>query len=151
MAGIAFSKSYVGYVHAIAHSLGGQYDIPHGLVNAVLLLVVLEEYGPCAHEKLYEMAVTAGVANYTDTYSEAAQKFVVLIRNMNKEMNIPTAFSKIRKADIPIMARHAAMEANPLYPVPRVMDRKELSRLYEMVSTDGRTPEQGKQHLAGGE
>lgn len=150
-AGVAFSKSYVGYVHAIAHSLGGQYNVPHGLANAVLLPVVLEEYGPCVHKKLYEMAVAVGVANYTDTYSAAAQKFIHSIRTMNEQMNIPTVFSQIRNADIPIMARHAAMEANPLYPVPRIMDRKELSRLYEMVSTDGRTPEQGKQHLAGGE
>ena len=45
IAGIAFSKSYVGYVHAVAHSLGGQYNTPHGLANAVLLPVVLETVG----------------------------------------------------------------------------------------------------------
>lgn len=40
-AGVAFTKSYVGYVHAVAHSLGGQYGTPHGLANAVILPVVL--------------------------------------------------------------------------------------------------------------
>lgn len=44
-AGCAFTKSYVGYVHAVAHSLGGQYNVPHGLANAVLLPYVLEAYG----------------------------------------------------------------------------------------------------------
>ena len=49
-AGIAFSKSYVGYIHAVAHSLGGQYNIPHGLANAVLMPIVLEAYAPCVHQ-----------------------------------------------------------------------------------------------------
>ena len=45
-AGCAFTKSYVGYVHAVAHSLGGQYNVPHGLANAILLPLVLREYVP---------------------------------------------------------------------------------------------------------
>ncbi len=146
-AGVAFSKSYVGYVHAVAHSLGGQYNIPHGLANAVLLPVVLEKYGPCAHKKLYEMAVAVGVANYTDTHSAAAHKFIQAIRAMNEQMDIPTTFPQIHSQDIPAMARHAAMEANPLYPVPRIMDRKELARLYELVSPDCCMPAKGKEHL----
>lgn len=44
-AGIAFSKSYVGYIHAVAHSLGGQYNTAHGLANSIVLPIVLEEYG----------------------------------------------------------------------------------------------------------
>lgn len=44
-AGCAFTKSYVGYVHAVAHSLGGKYNVPHGLANAVILPMVLETYG----------------------------------------------------------------------------------------------------------
>lgn len=44
-AGCAFTKSYVGYVHAVAHSLGGEYNVPHGLANAILLPFVLEAYG----------------------------------------------------------------------------------------------------------
>ena len=45
LAGAAFTRAYVGYVHAIAHSLGGEYGIPHGLANAVILPYVLEAYG----------------------------------------------------------------------------------------------------------
>ena len=51
-AGCAFTKSYVGYVHAVAHTLGGQYNVPHGLANAVLLPFVLESYGDTIHSKL---------------------------------------------------------------------------------------------------
>ena len=71
-AGIAFSKSFVGYVHAVAHSICGQYNIPHGLANAVLLPIVLEAYGPIVHKKLRELAVFAGIAAATDTPSEGA-------------------------------------------------------------------------------
>ncbi len=52
-AGCAFTKSYVGYVHAVAHSLGGEYNVPHGLANAVLLPFVLEAYGKAVHKKLH--------------------------------------------------------------------------------------------------
>lgn len=61
-AGCAFTKSYVGYVHAVAHSLGGQYNIPHGLANAILLPHVLEEYGETIHKKLAKLAIAAGIA-----------------------------------------------------------------------------------------
>lgn len=49
-AGLAFSKSYVGYIYAVPHSLGGQYNIPHGSANAVLLPIVLEAHGSIIHK-----------------------------------------------------------------------------------------------------
>ena len=57
-AGCAFTKSYVGYVHAVAHSLGGQYNVPHGLANAILLPLVLREYGSCIDKKLHRLSRT---------------------------------------------------------------------------------------------
>ena len=55
-AGVAFTRAYVGYVHALAHTLGGFYGVPHGLANSILLPVVLEEFGSKAHKKLAELA-----------------------------------------------------------------------------------------------
>ncbi len=132
-AGIAFSKSYVGYVHAVAHSLGGQYNIPHGLANAVLLPIVLEDYGPCVYGKLRDLAVAAGVAQEGDSPETAAKAFIQAVRELNASMNIPATLPGIQDEDIPRMARHAAREANPLYPVPRLMDAGELQRFYEQV------------------
>ena len=60
-AGLAFSKSYVGYIHAVAHSLGGFYGTPHGLANAVIMPYVLEAYGKTVHKKLYKMALACGI------------------------------------------------------------------------------------------
>ena len=133
-AGIAFSRSYVGYVHAVAHSLGGQYNIPHGLANAVLLPYVLESYGSCIHRKLHDLAVAAGVADAQESDADAAAKFIRAIRQLNARMGIPETLEGIRPEDIPVMAAHAEKEANPLYPVPRLMTREELTFFYEQVA-----------------
>ena len=133
-AGIAFSRSYVGYVHAVAHSLGGQYNIPHGLANAVLLPYVLESYGSCIHRKLHDLAVAAGVASPQEEDAGAAAKFIRAIRQLNARMGIPETLEGIRPEDIPVMAAHAEKEANPLYPVPRLMTRDELTFFYEQVT-----------------
>ena len=132
-AGIAFSKSYVGYIHAIAHSLGGQYNIPHGLANAVLMPYVLEGYGKTVYKKLHKLAIAAGISSKEESSKIAAEKFINAIKNLNKKMNIPTNFDIIDIKDIPQMARYAAKEANPLYPVPKLMNRKELEKFYYQV------------------
>lgn len=129
-AGVAFSQSYVGYVHAVAHSLGGKYDTPHGLANAVILPYVLQAYGSCIHKKLYQLALAAGVCTEQDDVSTGAEKFIRAIWEMNQAMSIPSKLPEIQKEDIPDLAQHAEKEANPLYPVPKLMTRKELEAFY---------------------
>ena len=134
IAGIAFSKSYVGYIHAVAHSLGGAYNTPHGLANAVLLPIGLELYGPCIHRKLWELGRSAGAMTEAVGEREGAGAFIAAIRGLNRRMNIPERLPEIRREDIPVMAAHAAREANPLYPVPRLMDALELEKFYEQAA-----------------
>lgn len=129
-AGVAFSRSYVGYVHAIAHSLGGQYGTPHGLANAVLLPYILEAYGDCISVKLHQLGIAAGICSERDPHEVAAQKMIAVIRELNRSMNIPDKIPGIQKEEIPIMAKHAEREANPLYPVPKLMSAKELETFY---------------------
>lgn len=133
LAGNAFSKSYVGYVHAIAHSLSGKYNLAHGYTNAVLLPVVLEAYGPVIHPKLAQLAIAAGVATESDTPAVAAAALIRAIRAMNHRFGIAEHFPQLRRDDIPELARTADLEANPLYPVPVLMDHRELEPLYERV------------------
>lgn len=135
LAGFAFSRSYVGYVHAVAHSLGGQYNIPHGLANAVLLPEVLESYGSCIHKKLHMLGCAAGVCTEQDSTKAGAGKFIASIRTLNKSMGIPDFLSGIQERDIETMSVHAAKEANPLYPVPKLMTRKELEAFYRLMLT----------------
>lgn len=138
IAGIAFSKSYVGYIHAVAHSLGGQYNTPHGLANAVLLPEGLELYGPCVYQKLWELGRSAGVVAGNDTVEAGALAFIAAIRALNERLGIPKTLPEIQPRNVPAMARHAAREANPLYPVPRLMDAGELEALYDAVGEWGR-------------
>ena len=129
-AGYAFTQSYVGYVHAVAHSLGGEYNVPHGLANAIILPLVLEKYGDAITEQLYYLAMQARVAKVDTPKKEAARMFIQAIKDMKKRFNIPDTIPQIRQEDIPKLARYADKEANPLYPVPVVWDAKELESIY---------------------
>lgn len=133
LAGIAFSKSYVGYVHAVAHSLGGQYNIPHGLANAVLLPIVLEKYGKSIYKKLHKLSIEVGISSKDENKEESAHKFIKAIYALNERMNIPKKLKGIKEEDIVIMSKHADKEANPLYPVPKLYNRKDLEKIYYLV------------------
>ena len=133
-AGIAFSKSYVGYIHAVAHSLGGKYGTPHGLANAVVMPYVLESYGKSVYKKLHRLGIAAGVATEEDAPMTGAIKFINAVKALNAGMNIPEKLPGIQKEDIPSLAKHAAKEANPLYPVPKLMNTRQLEQFYYMVA-----------------
>ncbi len=124
-AGMAFTRAYVGYVHAIAHNLGGMYGTPHGLANAVILPYVLEYFGESAYPRLAKLADVAGITTPGMSDSEKAKLFIKRIKEMNEKMNIPEHFEFIEDKDIPTIVERALKEANPLYPVPKIMDEKD--------------------------
>ena len=88
-AGIAFTQAYVGYVHAVAHTLGGFYGIPHGLANAVILPYVLEYYGESAYQPLAELADLVKISEPSDTLEKKAHRFIQAIKELNESMEIP--------------------------------------------------------------
>ena len=135
-AGCAFTQSYVGYVHAVAHSLGGQYDVPHGLANAILLPHVLEAYGDTIEKKLHCLAIAAGLADWHTPAAEAAHLFIQEIKAMKIRFGIGDTIAEIRKEDIPKLAKYADKEANPLYPVPVLMSARELEKFYYELCED---------------
>ncbi len=132
-AGCAFTKSYVGYVHAVAHSLGGEYNVPHGLANAVLLPTVLTHYGPAVYKKLHKLAIEAQLADENTPHKEAAEAFIQAIRDMKQRFGIGNTIPEIREEDIPKLSHYADKEANPLYPVPVLMNAEELEVFYRSL------------------
>lgn len=132
-AGISFTRSYVGYVHGVAHSLGGQYGVAHGLANAVILPYFLEEYGKSIYTKLGTLAREIGMVPLYTEDRDAAKAFIRWVKDMNKKMGIPTSIPEIKEEDITMMAKHADEESNPLYPVPVLMDAKELEKMYRKL------------------
>ena len=133
LAGQAFTRAYVGYVHAIAHTLGGFYSVPHGLANAIILPYVLEYYGKSVHKPLAELADLVGISVPADTNEQKAVKFIEAIKKLNEKMGIPKKVSGIAESDIPLMVKRALAEANPLYPVPKIMSKEEMFSLYQMI------------------
>lgn len=132
-AGCAFTKSYVGYVHAVAHSLGGEYNVPHGLANSILLPFILEAYGKAVRQKLACLAIAAGIATKDTPADIAAHNFINAIKDMKKRFGIGDTIAAVKREDIPKLARYADKEANPLYPVPVLMNAGELEAFYHML------------------
>ncbi len=132
-AGIAFTVSYVGYVHGLAHALGGQYRTPHGLANAVILPHMLRAYGETCHESLAKLARLIDLADASTPDAQAANDFIAWVDEMNESMGIPKYIEGIEERDIPQLAINADAESNPLYPVPKLMDVDELAEMFRVV------------------
>ena len=132
-AGSAFTRAFVGYVHAIAHNLGGMYNTPHGLANAVILPYVLEWYGEAAYKQLAKLADIIGITTSEMSVEEKGKAFIAEIRRMNKAMNIPEKFDFIKEEDIPTLVERALKEGNPGYPVPKIMNKKDCENVIRLL------------------
>ena len=134
LAGVAFTRAYVGYVHAIAHSLGGKYNVPHGYANAIILPSVLEAFGRKAHKRLAELADEISLCEKSASNEEKAKEFISWIRRMNKSMNIPEKFEiEYKEDDVNEMIEYAIKEGNPLYPVPKEFSKEDFKKIYRTV------------------
>ena len=135
-AGWSFGRTGVGNVHAIAHTLGGLYNTAHGLANAVILPIVLEDYGKTVYKPLARLAELAGIK--TDgSDEEKAKAFIAEIYAMNKRMDMPEGFAFIEEKDIPQMCAYACSEANPTYPVPVIYDKPHFEKLIREIKRRG--------------
>lgn len=130
--GFAFSRVGVGNIHAIAHTLGGLYNTPHGLANAVILPHILRDYGTVVHKKLSHLAEILGL-KLDGTMEEKAEAFIAEVEAMNRRMKIPEKFDFIRDEDVEQMITWAMKEANPVYPVPQVYTREHFRQVIEQI------------------
>lgn len=134
LAGVAFTRAYVGYVHAIAHSLGGKYNIAHGLANAIVLPYVLEAYGKKAYKKLAKLSDEISLTKQSVSTKEKASAFIKWIFKMNKDLGIPEKLDiKFVEKDVEEMIKNAIKEGNPLYPVPKEFDNKDFAEIYRKI------------------
>lgn len=131
-AGRAFTRGCVGYVHAVGHTLGGLYGVPHGLAMSVILPRVLRQYGPAAHAKLAELADACGLLPGGGR-EERALAFIGWIERLRQDMNLPAGIDGIRDEDIPQMISWAMKEANPLYPVPVIWGEADFRKLIDSI------------------
>lgn len=127
--GRAFTRGCVGYVHAIGHTLGGLYGVPHGLAMSVLMPYVLRDYGAAAHKRLAELADVCGIPGAND--AEKANAFISWIEETNRKMGIPNKLDMVQEKDIDQMITWARKEALPLFPVPVIWTREDFRRVID--------------------
>lgn len=132
-AGFAFTRANVGYVHAIAHQLGGKYHTPHGLANAIMLPHVLKFLAPAVTKRLAILAVRAKIGKEGERPAVLAKKFLDSIRKLNRDLGIPSRLDALREKDIPELASAACWEADTNYPVPRYMSAGTCAGLIRQV------------------
>jgi alcohol dehydrogenase len=133
-AGLAFTRSYVGYVHAVAHTLGGFYQVPHGLANAIILPHVLELYGKAIHHKLATMADWLSLTSLDAPSVVKAKAFKEWLNHHLTAMDITNSLKGvILKEDIPLMVKRAQQEVSPFYPVPVYLRGQILTHLYQTL------------------
>ena len=126
-AGLAFTRTSVGYVHAIAHQLGAHYRTPHGLANATVLPHVLEFSLDAATSRMAEMARMIGHEGTGEL--ALARAFLESVRELAATVGIPPTLAALQRHDIPEIARAALAEAQMNYPVPRYMEREDCEAL----------------------
>ena len=130
-AGVAISNNYVGYVHAIAHGIGGMYHLQHGMINAIILPIVLEEYGDTITKKLAHIADIVGIAGHTD--QQKAEYFIKKLKEINQALGIPTSLPEIQDTDIHYLATGAEKEGNPTYPTPVTWDVERFEKVIRKI------------------
>lgn len=111
-AGIAFSNAILGAVHALAHPLGGLYDLHHGLANAILLPMVVNKNMEHAFEKFSKIANAMGAETRGRSPREAAEQLPRLIEGLIAKLKMPTRLSEVgvQYNDIPRMAKEAQQD-----------------------------------------
>ena len=129
MAGLAFTRAGVGYVHAFAHQMGGLYHVPHGLANAIILPLVLEFSKIKCANRLADLARVSGIGEAGASDNQLAEAFISKIREMNAAMDIPQTFKDLQRADFGKIIDRALSEAHGTYGVPRYMSREDATEM----------------------
>ncbi|WNS44910.1 iron-containing alcohol dehydrogenase [Paenibacillus sp. MMS20-IR301] len=122
LGGLAFNNAGLGYVHAMAHQLGGVYDLPHGVCNAMLLPYVEEENAKYVPEKFRAIAKAIGLQIEGKSDKECADFVIESIKALSKEVGIPAKLSElgVDEVDLDLLAENAMKDAcapgNPFIP-----------------------------------
>ncbi|EAB6838810.1 TPA: L-threonine dehydrogenase, partial [Escherichia coli] len=113
LAGMAFNNASLGYVHAMAHQLGGFYNLPHGVCNAVLLPHVQVFNSKVAAARLRDCAAAMGVNVTGKNDAEGAEACINAIRELAKKVDIPAGLRdlNVKEEDFAVLATNALKDA----------------------------------------
>jgi alcohol dehydrogenase len=113
LAGMAFNNASLGYVHSMAHQLGGFYNLPHGVCNAILLPAVSQFNLIACPQRFADIAVALGENVAGLSVTEAADKAIAAIRKLSASIGIPTGLKalNVKEQDLKVMAENAKKDA----------------------------------------
>ena len=113
LAGMAFNNASLGYVHAMAHQLGGMYDLPHGVCNALLLPYVQEYNAQVSAARLRDVAKAMDIDVNNMTEEQGAEAAISAIKDLAKAVGIPASLTElgVKAADIPTLSENALKDA----------------------------------------
>jgi alcohol dehydrogenase class IV len=134
--GLSFTAVGLGYVHGIAHKLGGLHHVPHGLANAVALPHVMEYSKEACASRFADLARVVGLDEDGGPSSDAAlaYRLIEAVRGLSRDIGIPEALDEIEAEDIPVIATAAIDEAFELYGVPKYMEQEDAERVVGRLS-----------------
>lgn len=127
-AGLAFTRTSLGFVHAMAHAMGIKYGIPHGLANAAALPVVLEASRESSLDRLAEMAEIIGITS--GTQESKADAFIAAVRALKADIGIDNTVAALKESDIPTLAEQACAEVHMNYAVPQLLTQDQVEAAY---------------------
>lgn len=132
LAGKAFTRSMVGNVHAIAHAIGGKYDLPHGYLNAIILPRILDIYKNRNKgiKKMSKIAVYIGVGKPSNSDVTNTNLLIKWIDELNAKFGLPTYIKEIKREDLYNLAHASYKEAIPLYPCPVLFNERDFKEIY---------------------
>jgi alcohol dehydrogenase class IV len=132
LAGVAFSNAGVGLVHAMAHPLGGRFDVPHGVANAILLPSVMQFNLIARLEKFGQVAQAMGEKVEGLSTVEAGEKAVEAISRLSADIGIPGRLSevKVKEEGIPQLAEDTMNMKRAMGANPRVAKQEEVEKLF---------------------
>jgi len=131
LAGMAFNNASLGFVHAMAHQLGGFYDLPHGVCNAVLLPHVQSFNASVCATRLADVGRAMGVDSLGSSAEEGAQAAIAAIRDLARDVDIPAGLRElgVRLNDVPVLAANALKDACGLTN-PRAADQRQIEEIF---------------------
>ena len=131
MAGMAFNNASLGHVHAMAHQLGGVYDLPHGVCNAILLPEVERFNLNACPERFADIAKALGENIDGLSIMDAAELALTSIRRLSKDVGIPGGLKElgVKLEDLPLLAGNALNDACSLTN-PRIASHEDIIEIY---------------------
>ncbi len=128
-AGLSFTRSFIGYVHAFSHNIGGKYGVAHGLANAVLLPHIMEVSKPKAMKRFAEISDYLELTSKTASVEKKADAFIQSLFELNKSVDIPERLEKFPREGIDLIVKAGFKEAHGTYPVPKYLSKKEAREI----------------------